>query len=146
MKGVLIALMIMASNATLAGSITIFTNDANPIRYDEQREDFVVFPVNNMDMAKHAKRALNERVQVLVQKQAPGPVDQRYKAAFYEFLNSDQWPSMNTELEKANSVIFKAVQMRVEKIPAIVFDEKYVVYGVTSLAEAFAIYDRGVRP
>ncbi len=145
MKNILLATLFLVSQAAMAGSVTIFTNDENPIHLDEERNGFVVFPVINLDMAKHAKIKLNRKVQALVEKQDPGTVEERYKAAFYELLNSSQWPAMNVELEKANSRIFKAVQMRVQKVPAIVFDEKYVAYGVTSLSEAFAVYDQKVQ-
>ncbi|POP51555.1 DUF1525 domain-containing protein [Zhongshania marina] len=145
MRIVLLLMISLVSLDGVAGSVAIYTNDANPVQLDIDLPGDIVLPIQNLDAITHAKAELNTAVSELVKREPPGPAPKRYKKAFFELLNSPAWRSHEEALEKGNGIIINAVQQRVEKIPAIIFDGKYVVYGVTSLKEAVGIYSREVN-
>jgi integrating conjugative element protein (TIGR03757 family) len=145
-KSIAVLLFALASQLSLAGSVTIFTNDNYPIQLTGAAAGRVVFPVINLDAMGHAKASLNKAVQSRLMVASGESIEERYRSAFNALLNSDEWVSHSTALEKANSQLVKALRMNITKVPAIVIDEKYVVYGVPSVEEALELYMRRTRP
>tara|TARA_R110001592_G_scaffold316364_1_gene592808 strand:+ start:44770 stop:45210 length:441 start_codon:yes stop_codon:yes gene_type:complete len=145
MKALFSIILILVSHYSFGTTVTIFTNDAHPVQIDIELASDVVFPIDNLDSMAHAKLALNEAVTKRVQLEPDAPAPERYKKAFMSLLNSNEWASHETALETGSNILLKAVKMRVQKVPAIVFDGKYVIYGVTSLKEAVDIYQRSVN-
>lgn len=144
MRIVFLVMLTLVSLDGLAGTVAIYTNDANPVHLDIDLPGDIVLPIQNLDSITHAKAALNTAISELVKLEPPGPAPKRYKNAFLQLLNSPAWRNHEEALEKGNGIIIKAVQQRIDKIPAIVFDGKYVVYGVTTLKEAIEIYNTEV--
>jgi len=145
-KSIAFLVFALASQLTLAGSVTIFTNDNYPIQLTGATAGRVVFSVINLDAMGHAKASLNKAVQSRLVSARGDSIEEKYRSAFDALLNSDEWESHNTALEKANSELVKALRMKITKVPAIVIDEKYVVYGVTSVDEALELYMRRTSP
>lgn len=50
--------------------------------------------------------------------------------------------SQFTQVDQANQCAYRAYQQGVEKLPAIIFDQSYVVYGVQDIDEAIAMYQQ----
>lgn len=142
--GLLIPLLLVSQNL-LAGTVHIFTNDAHPIVLDVSLPGDVIFPIKNLDEMNRAEANLNKSVKRLVEQERSGSISERYERAFKRLLNSPEWTTHNAAFGAGSKPLIEAIQMRVQKLPAIVFDEKYVVYGVTSLREAVVLYQRGIQ-
>tara|TARA_R110001583_G_scaffold88182_3_gene228992 strand:+ start:8216 stop:8662 length:447 start_codon:yes stop_codon:yes gene_type:complete len=137
--------LLLVSQNLLAGTVHIFTNDAHPVVIDVRLPRDVIFPIRNLDEMNRAEARLNTAVKRLAEQERSGTTPERYEKAFNRLLNSPEWTAHDAAFGAGSKPIIEAIQMRVQKLPAIVFDEKYVVYGVTSLAQAVRLYQREVQ-
>ena len=53
-----------------------------------------------------------------------------------EIINSPEWEEYEKQLIELSNGMLKAWELKLKKIPAIVFNEKYVVYGTTDIEYA----------
>lgn len=51
-------------------------------------------------------------------------------------LQSDEWQAQEAQLQQAYQGIIRAWQLDVERVPAVVVDDKWVVYGLTDIDRA----------
>lgn len=71
------------------------------------------------------------------------PADPRQaQAAIQRFLASPAGKYLQNELAKAQQGVSDAWSLRVEKLPAVVVDRRYVVYGEPDVAKAVALIER----
>ena len=124
-------------------SIHVFYESASPVN-----QNTGIYPVNaqavhlyEMDRMKKGDQALTRALQSRVDPDdARKDAKHAYTTAFSDFANSNEWEPVITELQKGARGIAEAAHLRIRKTPAIVFNEKQVVYGVYSLADAIRIY------
>ena len=88
MRIVFLVMLTLVSLDGLAGTVAIYTNDANPVHLDIDLPGDIVLPIQNLDSITHAKAALNTAISELVKLEPPGPAPKRYKNAFLQLLNS----------------------------------------------------------
>jgi len=134
-------LVCATTQAAAVETVRIFHNDANPVKIDTMLHEEAELIIHNLDAKKKVTSALNRKVLALVK----GRVNMRnamdvHQQAFSKFQNSDAWAVMYSAFDKAGDNVVMAIQYQIRKIPAIIFDDNSVVYGVTSLAEAVQIY------
>lgn len=122
-------------------SIRVFQNDAVQVQNDARLLPGVILLVHNMDAKEHSEKKLTALVKrkVAASGNNESPKD-AYMSAFSEIQNGPQWPSLYQEIVASAEPEEKAVRYGVKKLPAVLFNDKSIVYGVTSLKEAIQIY------
>ena len=94
-----------------------------------------------MDAKEHSEKKLTELVKSKVaesgKKESPKDA---YMSAFSEIQNGPQWPALYQEIVASAEPEEKAVRYGIKKLPAVLFNDISIVYGVTSLKEAIQIY------
>jgi len=129
------------SHAGQIEKVMIFHNDANPVRIDTRLDANIIVDINNLDDKNRIKASLNKQVKELVRGRVTAETAlEDYQQAFSKYQNSEKWPKMYSDMEKMGEHIVKLSRYKIEKIPAILFNEKSIVYGVSSLKEAIRIY------
>lgn len=68
-----------------------------------------------------------------------------YVDASIEFMNTNGFEKYRKQVESNNKSLAKAVGYGIEKLPAIVINKKYVVYGYQSISDAVRKYKESVR-
>ena len=100
-----------------------------------------VHPVTNT--AKNRVIVLNEQQRLEEHLTSKLPADSAQAAsAIQVYLASPEGTRFQLELTQAQQGITDAWSLGVEKIPAVVVDRRYVVYGVADVAKAIALVDR----
>jgi len=138
---------VLASASTLAAdsiqTIRIFETNDQFVLQDKRLSDRVQIEVYDMDSKNRATKQLNQRMRALVPKKIqPSKVEKAYRDAFSQVLNSPHWPAINQEIQAGARAIEAAMRFGIEKLPAIVFNDRQVVYGERSLKAALAVYSR----
>ena len=138
---------VLVSASTLAAdsiqTIRIFETNDQFVLQDERLSDRVQIEVYDMDAKNRATEQLNQRMRALVPKKIqPTKVEKAYRDAFSQVLNSPPWPAINQERQAGARAIEAAMRFGIEKLPAIVFNDRQVVYGERSLKAALAVYSR----
>lgn len=122
-------------------SIRVFQNDAVQVQNDARLLPGVILLVHNMDAKEHSEKKLTELVKSKVaesgKKESPKDA---YMSAFSEIQNGPQWPALYQEIVASAEPEEKAVRYGIKKLPAVLFNDISIVYGVTSLKEAIQIY------
>lgn len=122
--------------------VRIFQNDATAVRLDMRFEEGVLITVHNMDDRVRTKHRLNElvskRVGTVRKKEH---VEDAYRQAFSEILNGPEWDALKADIQTSLIPVSSAMKYRIKKLPAIVFNNSAVVYGVQSLREATTFYE-----
>ena len=141
----LCVLLVLGCQSVLANPISnirVFHSDDVPVREDLKLPPSMVVHVYNMDTKNNATAKLNEMVKAKLGSNV-GPSNYRdaNQQAFSEVLNGPHWRSLYNEMEAGGEAIEYAIRFRIKKLPAIVFNDKSVVYGVTSLQEAIRIFN-----
>src|SRR5690606_12105372 len=138
--------LLMVSKVALAEtirSVHIFQNDSVSVVADFRVPSGIEVHVHNMDAKDNATARLNELVKAqLGSNIGPGNFKEANQQAFSKVLNGPEWHGLYQEMEIGGLAIESAIRYQIKKIPAIVFNGKGVIYGVTSLREAFQIYER----
>lgn len=145
MKPILTIAVFLMSNALFADeieSVMIFHSDNVVVHIDTDEIPGSEIRMFNLDAVSHSERRLTGIVKDKVDKRGiKGSVEAAYRDAFDEVLNSPQWKAIYAEIESSTNVLEQAIVYRVAKIPAIVFNNRYVVYGVASLKEAMRLFN-----
>lgn len=82
-----------------------------------------------------------QRLEELLSRQLPADPRQA-EATIQHFLSSPAGKRLQSELAQAQQGVTDAWSMGVAKIPAVVVDRRYVVYGETDVSKAVAQIDR----
>lgn len=138
---------VLVSASTLAAdsvqTIRIFETNDLFVLQDERLSDRVQIEVYDMDAKNRATKQINLRMRALVPaKIEPNKVEKTYRDAFSQVLNSAHWPAINQEMQTGSRAIEAAMRFGIDKLPAIVFNDRQVVYGERSLKAALAVYSR----
>jgi hypothetical protein len=100
--------------------------------------------VYSIDALKKAEKAIDREVQKripVVASNGKTPLE-KFQIGFSDLLNSKDWGPINVQMEDAGDAIEFVARYKVKKIPAIVFNDKSIVYGVRSLSEAMRIFNQ----
>lgn len=106
-------------------SIEVFTDSRTPIR--NNHPSTTVYRVDRID-----------RFQQALSKDLPPDPETAKQAALHRFQRMDT--QISSDLENAAKGLVQAMQYGIDRYPAIVFDGKAVVYGVTDVKAATRIY------
>ncbi len=117
-------------------SITVFSNDKYFINKNVKFPMSTTYKVINIDKLGHIDKRISKYLP---------PNEAEAKKAFSILLNSKQWPAIASEIKSAAFDIAKAAQYSLKKVPAIIFNEKEVIYGVTDIHEALILYTKSKR-
>nr|WP_232914604.1 TIGR03757 family integrating conjugative element protein [Pseudomonas carnis] len=82
-----------------------------------------------------------QRLEELLSRQLPADPRQA-EASIQRFLSSPAGKRLQSDLAQAQQGVTDAWSLRVEKLPAVVIDRRYVVYGEPDVAKAVALIDR----
>lgn len=140
---VVFSLVSQVAYAESIRSIRVFQNDANIVANDAPVPRGATLLVFNMDDKERAEAKLTAIIRERVKRYDKRmKVSDAYQKAFSELQNSPEWQSVYQELVDSGAAEEKAVRFSITKVPAVVFNDRDVVYGVRSLAEAIRIYQR----
>jgi len=124
--GIFLGAMLAASAASQPPSIEVFTT----ARYPIATASTPAVLVYNLDLPTLIEAELSTRL----------PQDREAAAQLASAELQGAWRKSAETLTEAYQGLFKARQYGLDKLPAIVFDGKAVVYGVTDLQAALAHY------
>ena len=108
-------------------SIEVFTDSRTPVR--NNHPSTTVYKVDRID-----------RFQQVLSEGLPSDPETAKQAALHRFQSMDT--QISSELENAAKGLVQAMQYGVDRYPAIVFDGKAVVYGVTDVQAATRLYEQ----
>jgi len=143
LKAICIVLFLISTGVQADSNerITIFHTDVHPVIDNVDLPSHIELNVYNLDDKRKADALLTASVKRLVDGNVPSSeVESAYRNAFDIFLNSEDWEPLYLKIKKGAMSVHWAERLKVTKVPAIIFNNKYVVYGVTSLQEAIDIY------
>ena len=136
----LILLLSLPVNAAVE-NIMIFQNDTSMVLGDIRLPPSTVVKVYNMDDVARAQDRLAE---IVSRRVSPSAVkvnpEEAHREAFQQILNSPEWDKIHADIGASTEGAEKAMRYDVKKLPAVLFNERFVVYGVSSLREAMAIF------
>ena len=120
--------LVVLSSANLTQADTwVFTDTANPVTAPATARVIL------LDQQHHLETELSRAL----------PSDPQQAAAIIQNrLNSPSGKRLQTDLTKAQQDITDAWSMGIEKIPAVVVDRRYVVYGEPDVAKALELINR----
>ena len=142
-KLILICLLLVSQNgiADSIERIRVFHNNVYPVQFDLRLSEKIVVNVHNMDSKKQSVLELNQLVKDRVRtNMALKNSQDEFSRAFSHLQNGDEWPKIYAKLEEGGVAVEKAVRYKIKKIPAIVFNDNSVVYGVTSMSQAISLF------
>lgn len=108
-------------------SIEVFTDSRTPVR--SNYASATVYKVDRID-----------RLQQVLSEGLPSDPETAKQAVLHRFQSIDT--QISSELENAAKGLVQAMQYGIDRYPAIVFDGKVVVYGVTDIQAATRIYEQ----
>ena len=124
-------------------SIRIFQSESMPVSNDLTLPAHVDINVHYVDQKRQVKATLNDLVKKRVIQNNDELNDRAaYIKAFNQVRESDQWEDIFQQMGNTNRTLDSVVRYRIEKIPAIVINDKSIIYGMTSLREAIEIYEQ----
>lgn len=106
-------------------AIKVFTDAMNPV--ESSANTITVYYIDRID-----------RLQQALSKDLPTDPEAAKQAALLRFQRMDR--QLSGELENAANGLLKAMQYGIDRYPAIVFDGKAVVYGITDIRAATKRY------
>jgi integrating conjugative element protein (TIGR03757 family) len=123
----LLAIVLLSACACAQGETWVFTDDAHPVTNTSEHRVIV------LDHQQRLEDHLTSRL----------PSDQTLAAATIQaYLASPEGIRFQHELTQAQQGTTDAWSLGVEKIPAVVVDRRYVVYGEADVAKATALIDK----
>lgn len=123
----LLAIALLSAAACAQGETWVVTDRAHPV----------------INTANHRLILLDEQRRLEADLTSRLPSEQTLAAATIQaYLASPEGTCFQQELTQAQQGITDAWSVGVEKIPAVVVDRRYVVYGVADVAKAIALVDR----
>lgn len=133
-------------NATPIDNIKVFYTDKVHVIQDVPLNGNQNVEMFNMDDKNNSSVKLNTMMRNKVQSKTNiQNYEIAYMEAFDEIQNGPNWDEIYFGLEKGSLAIVTAMQLKIQKTPAIVINETSVIYGVTSLKEAVRIYNKKVQ-
>jgi hypothetical protein len=131
------------ASSTEIFSIRAFCTDSIHVQEDIHLQPGEALFVHNMDEKEHSAKRLTSLVKAKVDtSDKKMPVQDAYMQAFSELQNGPSWPAVYRDLVASTEPEEKAIRYGIKKLPAIVINDKYIIYGVTSLKEAVRIYEK----
>jgi integrating conjugative element protein (TIGR03757 family) len=124
--------------------LTVFYADDVPIVNDIPNGSVSHLEFHNMSIHNNTVKRVND----LVQDEISGlKVDEEnvkdiYLRAFSDVQNGPHWREVYEQFEKGGSATEMAFKLGIKKLPAVIINEKYVIYGVSSISHAVEIFDR----
>ncbi len=106
-------------------AIEVFTDSMNPVA--NNADGITVYYIDRID-----------RLQKELSKDLPANPEAAKQAALHRFQRMDS--HLSSELENAAKSLVQAMQYGIDRYPAIVFDGKAVVYGITDIRAATQVY------
>lgn len=108
-----------------SSSIEVFTDSMNPVA--NGADGITVYYIDGID-----------RLQQELSKDLPADPVTAKQTALHRFQRIDS--HLSSELENAAKGLVQAMQYGIDRYPAIVFDGKAVVYGITDIRAATQVY------
>jgi integrating conjugative element protein (TIGR03757 family) len=137
----------MFCNVCLANqhSLKIFVTDSSPVIFPPKEEISIGFRVFNLDELERSENKLTLEVRKRITSNiTPGTAQKAYEAAFSELLNSPDWKPIYRSLQRSTEPQEMAMRLGITKVPAIVLDDKYIIYGVADYLAALDLFvERG---
>lgn len=118
--------IVIAQQSNVVQSIEVFTLAGMP-------------PTNVPDHAIFVELDEAGRLDALISENLPDD-PQRAMAYMQTLMRSDQWQHLTLQLKHAYTGLARAKQLGIDKVPAVVIDSQYVIYGVTNIEEALRMY------
>lgn len=143
--GIFSTLILLVSNSVIAsniGSVHVFHNDATPVIMDSDLHYEVELSVHNMDIREKTNKRLNDLVKSKLKRGYRDSLKESYSEAFNQVLNGPEWVSLYQGYTKYAKNTEYAIRFKIKKVPAVLINNKSIIYGVTSLKEAIDIYNR----
>lgn len=130
-------------SADKVASITIFQEKSSPVvtdlGYINKHIPIAVYSVDAMDlMEKEIDHKIKERLSSF---KGDTPME-LYTNAFFDLLNSSEWPEIANGLEIGAEAVELSIRYKIKKLPAIVFNDREMIYGVRSLKQAMMIFNQ----
>ena len=122
----LLLVLLMLPAAALA-EVVVFTDKSQPISSADGARTVL------LDQQQHLETELSR---------ALPPDPQEAAAIIQNRLNSPSGKRLQSDLAKAQQNLTDAWSMGIEKIPAVVVDRRYVVYGEPDVAKALELINR----
>lgn len=126
-------------------SIRIFEIEDQFVLKDARLPQNLPIRVYRMDAKAQATARINLAVKERVSRLDRlnyGNYEAANRRAFSDLLNSSEWSAINQELEAGSLAIEAALRFQIQKLPAIVFNDRHVVYGQRSLEAAMDAFTR----
>lgn len=125
--------------------ITVFQTDDTWVTNDLSIANRQIpIEVYSLDSIKKAERSIDREVQKripVVALHGKTPLE-KFQIGFQDLLNSPAWADINTQMAEGGDAIEYVSRYKVKKVPAIVFNDRSIVYGVRSLSQAMTIFNR----
>lgn len=145
MKFRLFAALLLFSHfaCSMPDSIKVFVTDDAPVSIENDLIDSFSIRVFNLDDLERAESKLTSIVRSKVPSEIkPGDAQLVYQDAFSEVLNGPEWTSISNELKKSTEPQEMAMRLRITKVPAVILNDKFIIYGVDELVVAIRIFQR----
>lgn len=124
-------------------TVRIFYSDTDRILVDFRLPENANIHYYSMDSKNNATQKINSIVNENVRSRVDiGNIEDSYRAAFNELLNSSLWKDIILELQVGAISIDAALRFKILKLPALVINDEAVVYGVRSLEEGIRLYEK----
>lgn len=122
--------------------ITVFYADDVPIINDINNEYGTFLRIHNMSTNINAIKRINGLVgdQVRGKVINSGNVEDIYLEAFSKVQNGPEWHDLYGQFEKGGLAIERAIKIGITKLPAIVINDRYVIYGEPSIRNSIDIF------
>lgn len=141
----ILCLVSMHSLADRVSTITVFHSDKAPVLNDLSVLDkSIPIQVYKVDALNTANKMISDGVYKRVPKYPRGDKTalENFQEGFSQLLNSEDWAAINAQMEKGAESAEYIARYKIKKVPAIIFNDKDIVYGVRSMAEAMKLFNR----
>lgn len=117
----------LVATAVAQPKIEVFTTDEFPVLQTEG----MVYSLANLDEAERLTAELGKDL-------GNDPIEAKQKVL--KQVNSPRGHELLQEIPKAFARTARAMKLGIRRLPAIVFDERWVIYGETNMMKAAASY------
>jgi len=113
----------------------------NDYRFDREPQIYVFDMGQNQRLEDEMNAALEAQLQA---KNGQVDIEAARKAAS-DYMMSDDFKALRAEFEKSGLAFNAAMKYQIDEVPAILFNERYLVTGVTSLTSAISKFEAQVN-
>ena len=144
-----ICLVSFPAFADRVAKITVFqtsdTSVEHDLSFDNRHIPVDVYRLDALSMAEQAiDREVKKRIPV-VSRSTDTPLE-KFQMGFSDLINSPDWQPIFESMEQGGDAIEYVARYKIKKVPAIVFNDTSIVYGVRSLSQAMQVFnERGGR-